>query len=271
MAIPFDPRFGERRPRPRSRSLVLGLLLLAITLTVIDRTTDGPLDFATDYVRDGLGSVGELLPGSSSSELERENQQLRNELERARNQVAQASDAQRERETLARMLVLPTPENTTKVAARVTSIGGSNFESSIEIGKGTNDGVAVGMPVMSNDGFVGRVVETSASRSIVLLLTDTTSSVAVRFASTGEVGVATGEGNGKAPTVDLIDLDSQLKVGDFAVTSGLQNSLFPPGIPVGRVVSSEASQQDLRRSVELSPLVDMNRLDTVAVLQWERP
>lgn len=270
MAIPFDPKFGDRKSRPRGRSLIVGLLLAAATLTVVDRTTNGPLDVATDYLRDGLGSIGELLPGTSTSDVERENERLLNELEQARNQLAQASDAQRERETLARLLALPTPENTNKIVARVTSADGSNFESSVEIGKGTNDGVAVGMPVMANDGLVGRVVETSPTRSIVLLLTDTTSSVAIRFPSTGEVGVATGDGKDSVPSVDLIDLDSRLKVDDVAVTSGLQNSLFPPGIPVGRVASTEAAPQDLRRIVKLNPVVDLSRLDTVAVLQWDR-
>ena len=258
------------RSRPRGRPIVIALLLIAVTLTVVDRSIDnGPVDAVSDYVRDGFTSIGDLWPfGGSDSALESRNKQLEAQLAEANGKLAQAADATRERKNLAVLAALPTIDNVPKVIARVTSLGASNFDASIELGKGTDAGITTGMPVVTGEGLVGRVVETTRERSIVLLAGDTTSNVGVRFVTSGEIGVSAGQGMTKNTRVDLIDLDSKIQNGEIAVTSGMQNSLYPPGIPVGTVASNTAGPQDLRRSIELKPAVKVSTLDSVAVLQW---
>lgn len=260
----------KMRGRPRTRPIIVALLLIAITLTVVDRSVEnGPVDAVSDYVRDGFSSVGDLWPfGGGESALEKENKQLQAQLADANGKLAQAADAERERKNLAVLAGLSTIDNVPKVIARVTSIGGSNFDASIELGKGTDAGIKTGMPVVTGEGLVGRVTETSRHNSVVLLTGDTTSNVGVRFVNSGEIGVSVGQGMTKNTRVDLIDLDSKTQVGEIAVTSGLQNSLYPPGIPVGTIASTNAGPQDLRRSVEMRPAVKVSTLDSVAVLQW---
>jgi rod shape-determining protein MreC len=124
------------------------------------------------------------------------------------------------------------------------------------------------MPVVTGDGLVGRVVETSARRASVLLLTDRTSSIGIRLSGSGDVGVAEGRGSGAPLEVDLIDPATKVRSGEVAVTSGLQQSVFPPGVPVGRVVLARARPGELRQEVEIRPLVDLRRLAFVEVLQW---
>lgn len=164
-----------------------------------------------------------------------------------------------------------TPDAIPQTAARVTAIGVSNYDATIDIDKGTNDGIAVGMPVVTGRGLVGRVTETSGNSSKVLLTSDSTSNVGVRIGGDGEIGVATGIGSKEALRVDLVDLDSNIKPGDVAVTSGLEGSLFPAGIPVGTVESVDAGQRDLRKTVKMRPLAELGKLDSVSVLQWKQP
>ncbi len=270
MAVAVGRRSLSRRGRPRTRPIVIVLLLIAMTLTIIDRTTSsGPVDGVADYVRDGFSSVAGIWPfHSTQSALQKENARLQTQLADAQGKLAQAEDAERERKNLSVLAGLPTIDNVPKVIARVTSIGGANFDASIELGKGTDAGIERGMPVVTGVGLVGRVVETSRQRSIVLLMGDTTSNVGVRFVTSGEIGVSVGQGMTKSTRVDLIDLDSHAQPGEIAVTSGLQHSLYPPGIPVGQIISSKAGPQDLRRAVELKPAVKVSTLDSVAVLQW---
>ena len=102
----------------------------------------------------------------------------------------------------------------------------------------------------------------------MLLLTDPTFNVGVRFASTGEVGVAGGTGASSRLRVDFVDAGAKVGAGDVVVTSGLQQSAFPPGVPVGRVVSARLRPGALQQDVELSSLVDPRRLEFLTVLQW---
>ena len=56
-----------------------------------------------------------------------------------------------------------------------------NFESTIAVDKGMDDGIVSGMPVVAGDGLVGRVVQASRKRATVLLLTDPNSGASVRL------------------------------------------------------------------------------------------
>jgi rod shape-determining protein MreC len=268
-------RKGLGRRRARARPIIVVVVLLATTLVTIDRMQDsGPIDAAGDVVRDAVAvsadGIASLNPfdDSDGSELENENERLRTELEEARGRLAQEEDLRRERNILRQLVDLPTHEDSPKVIADVTAFGVSNFDSTMELGKGTDDGIEVGMPVVTGEGLVGRVIETSRLRSTVLLVGDSTSNVGVRFTMSGEIGVAVGQGMSEDIRIDLIDLDSQIQQGEIAATSGTEGSLFPPGIPIGRVVSSDAGSRDLRRQVRVEPFVDASKLDSVAVVQW---
>ena len=160
-----------------------------------------------------------------------------------------------------------------RVNARVVADSPSNFELTIEIDKGTSDGVAVGMPVVTGAGLLGRVVDTSKRRSMVEVLTQEAFSVGVRLAAAGSpdsgvVGVANGRGYHRPMTVDLIDPGVKIAKGDLFVTSGLQQSRYPPGIPVATVVSATSRPNALQQDVDVEPVADLRRLAFVAVLQW---
>lgn len=239
----------------------------------MDRAFSQPTNWLRSGAQDAFAAVtswtGDLWPGSDGriGELEGENAALRAQLQAAQGDLLATQDQARQLSELSSLLNMPTPDNVERIVAPVTASDLSNFDSAIEIGKGTRDGVEVGMPVVTGAGLAGRVIQTSGSRSTVLLLNDTTFEVGVRFASTGDIAVAVGQGGGDL-RVDLIDLDSAVGVGDVAVTSGQQNSRYPSGIPVGVVKTSEAAGRDLRRTTLLAAATDFQHLNNVAVLKW---
>ena len=57
--------------------------------------------------------------------------------------------------------------------------------------------------------------------------------------------------------------------GEAVVTSGLQQGLFPPQIPVGRVRGAKITPGQLEQEVTIEPVVDLDRLEFVRVLIWE--
>jgi rod shape-determining protein MreC len=136
----------------------------------------------------------------------------------------------------------------------------------IEIDKGSGDGIARNMPVVSGGALIGKIVRVTSSRSTVRLLSDPSLSVGVRLSRTGDLGVATGDGDDLA--MSLVEPTTELKKGDSAVTSGLQQSEYPPDIPVGTVRSTKRDNAGLAQAVQLRTVVNLRRLSFVRVLQW---
>ena len=100
---------------------------------------------------------------------------------------------------------------------------------------GSRDGVLVGMPVRSASGVVGRIIDSGALSSRVLLVSDRTSIVPARLLRNGIPVIAQGRGDG---TVEVRPLEvgrNPFKVGDLIITSGT-GGLYPPLVPVARIV-----------------------------------
>lgn len=270
------------RRTARPRFVLLVLVLSAITLVTLDARANGggvvgqlrtkgqdafaPVQDATHAV---LRPVGDFFTGVLHyGDVKQENARLRAELATARGQQDQAAEAQRELRLLLDQQHLGFVGNIPTVAAQIVDTSSSNFELSVQVNRGTDSGVAVGMPVVAGAGLVGRVVEVAAKRSTVLLLTDPTFSVGVRLTTSGDVGVADGTGRQSPMRVDLVDPATKIMVGEVLVTSGLQQQRFPTDIPVGRVRSVEQQPGALQENVTLDPAVDLSRLEFVQILQW---
>ena len=270
-----------RRPA-RSRFTLLLLVLTSVTLLTLDYrgSGSGAIETVKNGVRDAFAPVqrasdrvfapvGDFVGGILHyGDLEAENERLRDEIADLRGDVYRADDADRERRALLDQLDLPLPEDIPRVDARVVSTSPSNFAFTVEIDKGTGSGVATGMPVVTGAGLVGRITEVSKTRAVVQLLTDKEFSVGIRLGETGDVGVASGTGSLHSMTLDLIDPTTTVNEGDVVVTSGLQQSQFPPGYPVGKVTSKELRPNALQQDVTIEPVVDLERLTFLTVLQW---
>ncbi len=270
------------RRTARPRFVLLLLVLSAITLVTLDARSSGggalgqlrgkaqdvfaPVQDATHSV---LRPVGDFFTGVVHyGDVKRENTRLRDQLAQIRGQQDQGAAAQRELQLLLDQQHLNFVGNIPTVAAQVVDTSSSNFELSVQLDRGTDSGIALGMPVVAAAGLVGRVAEVSAKRSTVLLLTDPTFSVGVLLSANGDVGVADGTGRDSPMRIDLVDPSTKIKAGDVLVTSGLQLERFPKDIPVGTVKSVKLAPGALEQSVTLTPAVDVARLQFVQVLQW---
>src|SRR4029077_11622950 len=116
--------------------------------------------------------------------------------------------------------------------------------------------------------LVGRAIEVSSHQSTVLLLTDPSAGGGSQAGPSTAVGVATGAGQGHNLSVTLVDPGAGAPVGTVAVTSGLEGSPYPRGIPVGKVASSVLEPGVQSHVVSLAPVVDLARLSYVDVLIW---
>jgi len=200
--------------------------------------------------------------------LEHQNALLRQQI--AQNQANQVAgvDAQRERQDLLDLLKLDFAGDIPTVAARVLAGPESNFQETIIIDRGSADGLVKNMPVISGTGLVGRLEQVARHQATVLLLTDPAFNVGARLSPSGDIGVASGQGPGKALNVSLVDPATKLDPGTVIVTSGLQGSPYPPGIPIGTVHTAVTPPGGVRQEVSLDPVVDAHRLTFVKVMLW---
>jgi rod shape-determining protein MreC len=265
----------------RSRFTLILLILTSITVITLDFRGDGAgligsvrdgaadaLAPVRDFAANTLDPVGDALEGVTGyGDLEAENAELRARIAELEGAALLDEGAERELAEAQRLLDLDVAGDIPRVAARVVSTPVSNFEQTIELDQGSDDGVAVDMPVVSGAGLVGRVVGVTGRRSTVRLITDPASAVGVRLARSSEVAVAEGEGPERLLSLSFVDPDADVSVLELVITSGLDNSVFPPGIPVGRVAVSEPAPGQLERSVEVRPVADLARLRLVSVLQ----
>lgn len=270
----------RRTSRPRFTLLLL--VLTAITLLTLDERSNGlgVVDVARDGARDLFAPVQNAADAAFSpvtdffegalhyGDMEAENRRLREQLAEREAGALRAADADREREALLDLAGLDFVGDTPTVAARVVLTPATGFDLTLGIDRGRDAGVAPGMPVVSGGGLVGRVVDVSRRRATVRLITDASSSVGVRLATTGELAVAAGRGAGSTLRLDLVDPVTKVDKGETVVTSGLQNSVFPPGIPVGRVVAATTASGALQQDVTIEPTVDLRRITFVKVMQW---
>src|SRR5205807_1097386 len=135
--------------------------------------------------------------------------------------------------------------NPIAVAAQVVEGAPSNFEFTVQIGKGESDGVGVDMTVVTGAGLVGRVFEVSRDRATVLLVKDPQSGVGVRIEKSGTPGVVKGRGDSDTLRVDFVEPNVDVTKGEVVYTSGQQNSSFPAAIPIGTVSKVTKAHGDL--------------------------
>ena len=268
------------RRNGRSRATLIFLVLLSITLITLDfRGDSGIIDTIRDRATDALAPVrrvadnvfspvGDAFSGITGyGALEDENAELRARIDELEGQALQGEAGRRELQEALELLGVDFVGDIPTVSARVVGAPVSNFEQTIELDKGSDDGIGVDMAVVSGDGLVGRVVQVSRSRAMVQMITDPASSVGVRFTRSNEIAIAEGEGAGRKLSVGFVEIGVELRRRELAVTSGLNDSVFPAGIPVGRVESATSAAGELQQSVTMNPVADLEHLRFVTVLQ----
>jgi rod shape-determining protein MreC len=217
-------------------------------------------------VRDLFSWFGDTLHAKGQvAQLRKQNDELR-----ARAISSQADE--RQLAELRRLFALDSElklSDYTPVTARVIGRSPTLWYSTVNVDKGSGDGVHVDDPVVDGEGLVGKVTLVTPGASQVTLITDHTSGVSAMVNASGASGIvqpAVGDPNDLL--LQYLQNVDAVKPGDNVVTSGTVSnrldSLFPPGIPIGQVTSVDAG--DLYKSVHVRPFASLNKLDYVQVL-----
>ncbi len=230
-----------------------GLEFVKWTLWPGEWVFDKSTDFWDKYIYlVGLKEQNDLL--SSQNDL------MRLEIMTLREKAAQAARLQ--------ALLSFSPEDGWYVdGARVIAhrMGPSAALDTIILSKGSTSGVTADTPVLTPLGVVGRVVQPGFSSSKALLITDLNSRISVRGQLHRTTGLLVGNGAGEPLDIKYMKLNAPVSEGEILETSGLAG-LYPPGLPVAKVISVERSDISLFLKVEAVPLVNMESMEEVLLL-----
>jgi rod shape-determining protein MreC len=266
---------------PSPRSLMAGILVL-VALALLVLSLSGFLDSLQGAALTPLAAVQEwisvrlttlrnvLAAPSDVAVLRQENAALQEEVARLQREVIGLREQAAEAEILGGLLnyARSSPESR-YVAANVIGHDASPYLRSIWIGSGSEDGIARGMPVVTERGLVGRVVEAFPTASRVQLITDPQSAVNVRLQDSRADGITVAQANGEL-WVDQINQGVQIAPGELVLTSGLGGG-YPPDITVGQVASVRSRDYELFQKAVLQPGVDFEDLEIVLVITSFQP
>jgi len=193
----------------------------------------------------------------------RENRELRAEIGQMKIEEARLSEDARMARRIQSLLAFKEQYVDSTIAAQVIGTSGSEQSRVLYIDKGSNDGITVDMAVITPSGIVGKIAQVFPDSSQVLPINDQFSGVGAALKDSRLQGILKGAPNG-ATTLQYIMSDEKVVPGEEVITSG-GDRIFPKGLPVGRVVSSEPGK-DLFLNIRVIPSARLDQLEEVLVV-----
>jgi rod shape-determining protein MreC len=210
--------------------------------------------------------------------LSRHNGELQRQVDDLKTAQQENQELSRRIESLEQLLGLQSVTSHT-IAARVIGSGVSNFEWSITIDRGSENGIQVDMPVVTgaSDGprLVGRVIRVTPISSVVQLIIDRDFAVAGKLSTSQEAGLVMGRGENDLrmghlrPGIQVSETEPE-SVFTLGYEVNGQRGLYPPGVLIGTVSRAFSEPDSVESSVTIRPAVDFSTLQYVLVIARDR-
>ncbi len=194
-----------------------------------------------------------------------ENRELLQENDVLKSHLLKQREILEENERLKKLLGLKTNAPFNTVAALVIGKDFNAFGSSLILDKGRWDGVKKYAPVLTSLGLVGKVFEVGQYSCKVILINDPDLAVPAINVRTREQGLVSGTLDGRSK-LRFLDIDSDIRQGDFIVTSGL-NMAYPAGILIGKVKFVGTESSGLGKFALLEPAIRLSSLEEVLIVK----
>ncbi|MGI5057850.1 rod shape-determining protein MreC [Treponema pectinovorum] len=223
------------------------------------------VNFVSTGITDFFASVNELRV------LKEENIELKEKLKNYQFMQRSNVEIRKENERLKEQLNFSTSIEQKNFPASIIARNSDGLYSSITINKGSRSGIKKGMPVIAVQngtvGLVGKIVTVGITTSLVMPLYDVKCSISGRIQNTRDIGLVGGSGEVDSPLqMKYIKkrVLPELNFGDIIVTSG-ESENYIKDIPIGTISKITVVDYDSSLNIEVTPIVDFSRLETVIV------
>lgn len=265
---------NSRKKTVRSTGLrrwLLFFLLASFLVVVFTSSTGGRFGIFHQLTLETLGPLQGFFTKVSLSStklknkyiallnLQEENDQLRLELAKVREQLDEYSAAYSRNRFLETALEFKQQNSFPKSMARVVGKDPSFWFQTLIVDRGENDGVVTGMVARTSQGVVGQVVQVSDNYSKVLLANAPSSAIDAIIQNSRVRGILKGAGE-QGYILHYVLKNAEVKVGDKIVTAGI-GGVFPAGITLGTVSKVHAKRRGMFLDIKVDPAVDFARLE----------
>lgn len=218
------------------------------------------------FFRSGI-NIRSFLQGRSLKKNEKnELIKLREEITRLSSEAARGNELEIEVRELRGLLNFQKRSGAVTIVANVVGSRDIGDARTILIDRGFSDGISKNFSVVNQDGIlVGKIFDVKEKSSLVLIILDRRSRVAATIQNKdGTIGIVEG-GYGLSSSMKFIPLSEKINVGNLVVTSGLEETV-PRGLLIGTIESVINDVRDPFQEATIKPLVDFEKLITVAVI-----
>ena len=223
----------------------------------------------------GLNQVGKWFSDQAAGfqqvrTLAEENAELTTEIEQLREENSQLVQDQEELTRLRELYDIDEKYSEyDKVEAEVISRDATNWYSTFMINKGTNDGLAVDMNVITGGGLVGIITEVGSNWATVRSIIDDSSNVSGMTVTTGDTCIINGDllliEEGKL-AFSQMNTDEEIEPGEQIITSNISDK-YLKGILIGYVDEVEEDSNHLTKTGYITPAVDFQHIQEVLVIK----
>jgi rod shape-determining protein MreC len=224
-----------------------------------------PLQRAALVPRDIFMGAADLAVTSAT--LRGENDALHKKNLQLSLQANSAADLGAENGHLRSLLQLSQRMTTQSIPAEIQYDTRDPFTQKVVIGRGAQQGIQNGSPVVNEDGVIGQVTRVFPMQAEVTLLTDKDQAVPVQVVRTGLRSVIYGTPKGDSLDLRFVPISADLQAGDELVTSGL-DGVYPPGLPVAKVVRVDKQADTAFARVVCLPVAPVRGARQLLVLHY---
>ena len=260
------------------RFYIILFLFLLIPVIAIDTSTREPRDYwFHDRVIVGITSpiqasiswvIDQVTSGFHNYvylwHTRRDNITLLEENRRLLRDIANLRETQQENTRLRKLLNFEEKFTLESIVARVIAKDVSTEFRAIRINRGETSGIKRNMPVITNEGIVGRVLRTTPDTADVVTILDLLSAVDAIDERSRARGVIEGYTDETCLLRYVLRTDD-IQIGDVLVSGGL-GGIFPKGVPVGVVSRVNRKAFGISQEVEVRPTIDFTKLEEVMVV-----
>ena len=206
---------------------------------------------------------------SNVERLQKENEELTQELKEINEKLLNYENLQAENELLKKHIKLANlyPDYSIIVADIITA-STSNWEYTYTINRGSKDGIEPNMAVIAESGLVGYIESVTSNTAKVVSILDAGNAVSARVTRTRDTVISKGSlslAEKRQMRITNIPIGVSLIEGDKIETSGL-GGIYPKGILIGKVRSFEQKSNPVENEAIIESYVDFDKLETVAVI-----
>lgn len=247
------------------KEYILLIVLSIISLTLLSKNEKPQVKHLRTIALGNFAVLSELIESVTSffrkdislDELTKENAKLMLEVNRMRKLKS-------ENDELHSMIAYRDTSKYPLIPAKVISKLVTKIQGNFIINKGFSDGIKKGMPVLSEKGLVGLIMDVAENYSVVRTLYNSNLNIAITMQRTNVNGILTYDGRNLV--VKDIPSTYDVQVGDRVETSDF-SSLFPPSIPVGIVQKKESNVLGLLHIITITAFADISGANNLFILK----